>query len=99
MTGGAANKQILNDMKCKLICGLLSGALLRVALGADAVYENNGTVISLPDVAPQVDATNFLNTGYFDVTPLNLSPYTTADSTAALNALFNQLTALLTGGQ
>ncbi|MCX6895679.1 MAG: hypothetical protein NTZ16_09330, partial [Verrucomicrobia bacterium] len=64
-------------MKCKLICGLLSGALLRAALGADAVYENNGTVISPPDVAPQVDATNFINTGDFYVTLPNLALYTT----------------------
>lgn len=67
-------------MKCKLICGLLSMALTRALLATDAVYENNGTVIAPPDVAPQVDATNFINTGYFNVTPLSLSLYTTLNT-------------------
>src|ERR1035437_3684049 len=55
-------------MKRILFSGLLALALFPVAVRATSdTYENDGTVLSPPDVAPQIDATNFVNTGSFTV--------------------------------
>src|ERR1035437_3177808 len=71
-------------MKRILFFGLLALALFPVAVRATSdTYENDGTVLSPPDVAPQIDATNFVNTGSFTVDlPLTLTAeqYKTANT-------------------
>ena len=64
------NRQISNPqdvMKQSILTILLGVGLAQGAWGTSALYENHGTVLSPPDTAPQVDATNFLNTGDFSI--------------------------------
>ena len=52
-------------MKWPLLCGLLSLALVRTNLAADALFQNDG-IITYPGTEvnpPVIDATNFVNTG------------------------------------
>lgn len=65
-------------MKQLLFIGLLTLALGRSASAQpSSIYINNGTIIAPPAAYPQVDATNFVNTGLFNMglseaLPLNL---------------------------
>ena len=64
------NRKISNPqdvMKQSFLTILLGVVLAQGAWGTSALYENHGTVLSPPDTAPQVDATNFLNTGDFSI--------------------------------
>lgn len=56
-------------MKWPLLCGVLGLALVRTTLAADSFYENDA-IISYPGTEqypPQIDATNFVNTGSFTI--------------------------------
>lgn len=74
MTGPDAGAKLLrNDMKCQILCGGLAAVLAAPALGATAdFYVNDAVVICPPQVAPQVDATNFVNKNFFSVNFTNL---------------------------
>ena len=56
-------------MKRLFLNGFLALALVwaRLASAADLLYENDGQINSPPDIAPQVDATNFLNDGLINI--------------------------------
>ncbi|MCL4788249.1 MAG: hypothetical protein KJ070_15895 [Verrucomicrobia bacterium] len=60
-------------MKCQLLCGGLAAVLAAPALAATAdFYVNDAVVVCPPQVAPQVDATNFVNKNFFSVNFTNL---------------------------
>jgi len=67
-------------MQWPLLCGLLCLVLARTALAQSALYENDG-IVSYPGTQsypPQIDATNFINTGSFTInfaTLALLQPY------------------------
>ena len=56
-------------LKWPWLCGVLALALLPGAWAADALYENDGTVIETipPDIFQTPDATNFVNNGWFQL--------------------------------
>ncbi len=59
-------------MKRVFLVGWLTFALARVALGqASSFYINNGQLNAPPSDVPQIDATNFVNNGLFNI---NLTP-------------------------
>ncbi|HEY3763381.1 MAG TPA: hypothetical protein VGN23_16670 [Verrucomicrobiae bacterium] len=59
----------LKALKWPWLCGLLALALVQAACAADALYENDGVVdVTIPpDLFAIPDATNFVNTDWFEI--------------------------------
>src|SRR5208282_4420666 len=67
-------KQALNCrfrlMQWRWLCGLLGLAFIPAALAADPMYTNNAALYYTvpPQILPAIDATNFLNNNWFQIT-------------------------------
>jgi len=59
---------------------VLACALPLMCSATDPSYINTGIKTSPPDPVPQVDAVNFINSGYFTVTLEGTAPYETANT-------------------
>ena len=71
----------------RLLTALATAAVVRLASAQTAnFYVNDGLIVCPPQVAPQVDALNFINNGLFVVNSTNLVyPYWTANTLAYTN--------------
>lgn len=59
---------LVKDMKCKLLSGFLGLGVACAASGqADAFYINDGVILCPPGIPPVVNATNFVNSNYFNI--------------------------------
>jgi hypothetical protein len=78
MKANPFEKAIWSIMKRLLFAGVINLVICMVVLGQPSpIYENDGVVEVPPQFAPQIDATNFVNKGLFDINFLSTTFKTT----------------------